>query len=251
MKLFIDTANLDEIKEALEAGYICGITTNPSLLAKEPKADYLVHMQKIVDLARRYGRGGISISIEVFTDDPDEMIAQAGKFWETLRYKDLAIKIHISHKGRYNLRVVKVLSEKGIAINCTACMTPMQAMTAAAAGAKYVSLFYNRIRDGEKDIHYEKERKDYLNAGIIELEDFDPTRVVRETKELLADCPRSEIIVGSIRTPLDIKRAGLAGAHIVMASSKILKSAMQHFKTDEAVDRFFKDFESWTLSGRP
>jgi transaldolase len=243
MKLFLDTANLRDIEEALDLGIIEGITTNPSLFAKEPKSDYIEHLAKIVSLANKYG-GRFSLSVEVFSDEPKEMITQAGQFVNALGYDKLAVKVHVSYKGTSRLNVVRELTERGIAVNCTACMTPMQAMMAAAAGAKYVSLFYNRIRDGEKD-GFVVERKQLLDAGVIEQGDFDPDRTVRETRSLLAHYPAAEIIAGSIRTVLDVKRAGLAGAHIVTAGPKILKKALEHFKTDEAVGQFFADFSKW------
>lgn len=245
MKLFIDTANLADIEASLRGGFIRGITTNPSLLAKEPRANYLEHMKKIVDLARKYG-GTASLSIEVFTDDQDKMIAQARDFVKQLDYRNLAIKIHISHKGQDNLRVINELSKNGVTVNCTACMTPLQAMLAAAAGAKYVSLFYNRLRDGGTEEKYSGEREAALKSGIVEPSDFDPNQVIRETRALIAPYPDVEIIAGSIRTPLDVKRAGLAGSHIVTVSLKILKETLTHFKTDEAVERFFEDFKAWT-----
>lgn len=245
MKLFIDTANLADIEEALRGGFVRGITTNPSLLAKEPKSNYLKHIGQIVEIANKYG-GDYSLSIEVFTDDQKEMVEQAKKFVRTLNYKDLAIKIHISHKGQNNLNVIKELAQEGIAVNCTACMTPLQAMAAAASGAKFVSLFYNRIRDGGSDEKFKMEREGLLLQKNIESADFDPNQVIRETRNLLASYPQAEIISGSIRTPIDVKQAGLAGSHIVTTALKIIKSALGHFQTDEAVDRFFSDFASWS-----
>ena len=244
MKLFLDSANLKDIEEALKGGFIRGITTNPSLLAKEPKSNYTGHIKKIVDLIEKYGNED-SLSIEVFTNDQKEMVTQAEEFVKELPYKNLAVKIPVSYKGQSNLNVIRELTEKGIVVNCTACMTPMQLMMAAAAGAKFVSLFYNRLRDGEKDDVFKKERKALLDNSVIEAEDFDPNKVLRETVPLLSDYPDSEIIVGSIRTVLDVKEAGLAGGHIVTASLKILKEALMHFKTDHAVDGFLKDFADW------
>ena len=147
MKLFVDTANLADIEAALVSGAIRGVTTNPSLLAKEPKANYVEHLRKVVGLARRHGRG-ISVSVEVFTDEPEAMKQQAHELWDALAYEHLAVKVHVSHAGQHNLAVIKELAAEGIAVNCTACMTPLQAGLAAAVGARYVSLFYNRIRDG-------------------------------------------------------------------------------------------------------
>lgn len=243
MKLYLDTANLNDIENALEQGFIEGITTNPSLFAKEPKADYIDHLKKIVAAANLHG-GRFSLSVEVFSEDPAEMIAQAEQFVHALNYEHLAVKVHVSRKGRSYLHVVRKLSERGIAVNCTACMTPMQAMMAGAAGAKYVSLFYNRIRDCKTD-SYVQERASLLESLAIEDTDFDPDQVIRETRQLLRQYPNVEIIAGSMRSVVDVKRAGLAGAHIITASPKIYKKALEHHKTDEAVDIFLKDFSGW------
>jgi transaldolase len=244
MKLFVDTANLEDIARALQGGFVRGITTNPSLLAKEPKSGYLEHMKRIVKIAESSG-GDASLSIEVFTDGHCEMVRQAQQFWDELAYPNLAIKIHVSHRGQDNLGVIKELSGKGIAVNCTACVTPLQAMMAAAAGARYVSIFYNRVKDGGHEAAFASERHALLESRIVEPSDFDANTVVRETRQLLgADYP-AEIIVGSVRSVLDIKQAGLAGAHIVTVPPKFFGPALQHYKTDQAVDQFFADFENW------
>jgi transaldolase len=244
MKLFIDSANLGDIEEALGEGLACGITTNPSLLAKEPKANYLGHMKKIVDIARAHG-GTASLSIEVFSDEPSEMLTQAAEFVKELNYEPLAIKIHISHKGKNNLGIIKNLAKKGIRVNCTACMTPLQLAMAAAAGATYISLFYNRLRDSGTEEKFAAPRETLLKEKAVEQSDFNPDTVLRETRDLIANYPRAEIIAGSIRSVTDVKRASLAGAHIVTASLKVLRQALLHYKTDESVEGFFKDFAAW------
>lgn len=190
MKIFLDTANLADIEAALQGGFIQGITTNPSLMAKEPKANYLEHLAKIAALAQRYG-GHHSFSVEVFSSDPQEIINQAKQFVKTLGYDHLAIKVHISHRGQHNLPVIRALTDEGIAVNCTACMTPLQAMKAAAAGAKYVSLFYNRIKDGGTDLKFAAERQAALEQRLLEPNDFDPSVVTRETLALLSHYPQT------------------------------------------------------------
>jgi transaldolase len=244
MKLFLDTANLADIEEALKGGFIRGITTNPSLLSKEPKGNYLKHMAKIVALAKKYGKD-ISLSVEVFSNEKAEMIKQSEQFVRVLNYKHLAIKIPISYKGTHNLDVMRELSRRGIRVNCTACMTPLQLMMAAASGASYVSLFYNRVKDGATEEQSAGEREALLKNKQIEQGHFDPDAVLLETRALLSDYPKAEIIVGSIRSPVDVMRAGAAGGHIVTASLKILKDSLMHFKTDHSIDGFLKDFESW------
>ena len=244
MKIFLDTANLADIEEALKGGFVRGVTTNPSLLAKEPKGNYLEHMKKIVSLCRKYGKG-FSLSAEVFSNDPKEMVEQAKQFVKELRYKNLAIKIPIGYKNENNLAVIRELTSRGITVNATACHTSLQLISAAASGAKYVSLFYNRVRDGAKEEQYGKERELLLKDKLLEENDYDPDAILRETRALLSDYPETEIIAGSIRTALDIKHAGLNGAHIVTASLKIIKNSFSHFKTDYAVEQFLADFSAW------
>lgn len=244
MRLFLDSANLTDIEEALTGSLIQGVTTNPSLLSKEPKGEYLTHMKKIIALLKK-DRRNLSLSVEVFSDNPAEMLKQAREFTKALRYKNLAIKIPVSFKGQNYLGVVRRLSDAGIAVNCTACMTPLQLTLAGAAGARFVSFFYNRVRDGAEEPAYEAVRKEMLVRKDIEVGDFDPNRVLREARLLLAPYPQAEIIAGSIRSVLDVKEAGLAGAHIVTASLKTIKAALAHFKTDHAVQNFLKDFHQW------
>ncbi|OGZ12740.1 MAG: hypothetical protein A3D67_02935 [Candidatus Lloydbacteria bacterium RIFCSPHIGHO2_02_FULL_51_22] len=250
MKLFIDTANLEDIEWGLRAGFVRGVTTNPSLLAKEPKGNYLAHLGKIVDLMNEHvppsQRDGFSLSVEVFSDEPKEMVRQATEFSNTLKWKDLAVKVHIDHNGKENLAVIHELAKRNIAVNATACMTVYQALAAAAAGARYVSLFWGRIRDGGTDDKFFVERNQYLESKKIRMNDFDPSVAVRETRDFLdRNYPNAEIIAGSIRAPLDVKDAGLAGAHIVTVQPKTLRAMLGHFKTDEVVDQFFNDFKAW------
>jgi transaldolase len=244
MKLFLDSANIADVERALSGGLIMGVTTNPSLLAKEPKGSYLTHMKKIATLLKKDKRN-LSLSVEVFSDKPEEMVAQAREFKKALGYKNLAIKIPISFKGESYLGVVRRLVDEGFQVNCTACMTPLQLSLAAAAGARFVSLFYNRVRDGATEPEYESARAESLTRKDIEEKDFDPRNVLREARSLLSPYPETEIIAGSIRSVLDVKEAGLAGAHIVTASLKVARSAISHFKTDHAVRQFLADFKEW------
>lgn len=248
-KFFIDTANLDEIKGALDRGFV-GVTTNPSLLAKEPKGNYMTHLEKIVELLHEYklpDESLLPLSVEVFTSDQGEMVKQAKEFNDQLAYPNLAIKIHIIHQGQDNLNVVRELSREGIAVNCTACMTVYQAIMAAAAGAKYVSLFWGRISDGgNPSAEFVAHHNEILEKKILSQDDFNPAVVVNETRQILdKNHPESEIIVGSIRSALDIKRASLAGSHIVTIPPKFVSQMTGHYKTEEVVDQFFSDFQTW------
>ena len=242
MKIFIDTANLEDIEEALKRGFVRGITTNPSILAKEPKAKFEEHIGKIVELIKKY-QPGISLSVEVFSRDPKEILLQANNFINTFKYKELAVKVQV---GWSELEVIRQLAQVGVAVNCTCCMTINQAVMAAAAGARYVSLFWGRIRDGgEKPEHLETRLK-LREERSLEDKDFDPSYVVSETRKIFdQQYPGVEIIAGSMRGAVDVKNAALAGAHIVTVSPKLFPQMVNHFKTDEVVQQFLTDFEKW------
>jgi transaldolase len=221
MKIFVDSANLVEIEEALERGFPSGITTNPSILAKEEKADFREHINKIIELVQRSGYD-IPLSVEVFSTRPEEMITQAEDFVRHFgHYPQLNVKIPV---GWDELAVIRELRLRGIRVNCTCCMSYGQAVMAAAAGANYVSLFYGRIRD----IGYDA-------ASVV--------REVRATfRERNTPC---EIIVGSIRHIADISESFQAGADIVTVPAKFFRPMVSHPKTDEAVRQFVTDFQKW------
>jgi len=217
MKLFIDSAHLPDIEAALDRGIVSGVTTNPSLLAREERGDYMEHLQKLVATVRRHGP--LPISVEVFTADPEEMLRQAETITARLAYPWLHIKIPI---GWEELRVIAELRRRGTLVNCTCVMSLNQAILAAAAGANIVSLFYGRIKDTGQDA----------------------TAVVRATSEVLRGHP-TELLVGSIRHLVDVNEAFLAGADIVTVPPKFLPLMARHPKTDEAVNQFLTDFEIW------
>tara|TARA_R100000008_G_scaffold86783_1_gene81580 strand:+ start:2189 stop:2857 length:669 start_codon:yes stop_codon:yes gene_type:complete len=220
MKLFADTANLKEIESLLQKGVIQGITTNPSLLAKEPKTDFYDHIQKICDLCVQYGVD-IPVSVEVFATEPDSMILQAVEICERIDYKNLNIKIPV---GFEELRVIDQLKKQGIRVNCTCCFSDTQLQLAALSGARYVSLFYNRL----------------IDVG------GDPLEVLRRTRKFIDDNKLDcEIIAGSIRNAYDLSNCWNQGCHIVTAGYSVIKKATSHVKTDESVEGFMKDFERW------
>ena len=221
MKIFVDSANLVEIEEALDRGFAAGITTNPSILAKEQKGDFREHIKKILALLERYGVE-IPVSVEVFSTDPAEMISQAEEFVKHFGwYTQLNVKIPI---GWNELAVIRELRKRDIRVNCTCCMSFNQAVMAARAGANFVSLFYGRIRD----------------IG------YDAASVVRATRTVFREWSvPSEIIVGSIRHIHDINEAFQAGADIVTVPPKFFRQMVSHPKTDEAVNQFITDFQKW------
>lgn len=259
MKLFIDSANLNDIEEALKRGFIRGVTTNPSILSKEPKTAFKGHIQKIVDLIHRY-QPDAHLSVEVFSRDTKEILRQARDFSDSFKHSNLSVKVQI---GWDELEAIRTLSQEGISINCTCCMTISQAAMAAAAGARYVSLFWGRIRDmglveeklKDPTLAPEKRmtlvshaliRQEYLKRGVLEERHFDPDYVVQKTREIIDRLyPNTEIIAGSMRSVSDVKNAGLAGAHIVTVPPKFFPDMISNFKTDEVVKEFLADFERW------
>lgn len=242
MKIFIDSANLTDLEEALKRGFAQGVTTNPSLLAKEPKSSFEGHVNKILDLIRKY-QPEIHLSIEVFSRDSEEILKQAQGFVKLFNYPQLSIKVQV---GWNELETIKKLSNAGISVNCTACMDITQALMAAHAGARYVSLFWGRIRDGGLDEKTKGVREDLLARKALDNKDFDPAFAVKSVRQFIdQNHLNSEIIVGSIRSVVDIRDAGLAGAHIVTVPPKFFPDMMKHYKTDQVVNQFITDFQGW------
>jgi transaldolase len=222
VKIFVDSANLHEIEEALKRGFPRGITTNPSILSKEQRRDFTAHIRDIIDLLRRYD-APLPLSVELFTVDPTEMATQASQFLSDFGdYENLYIKVPI---GWNELRVIHEIRQLGGRVNCTCCMSYNQAIMAAAAGANYVSLFWGRIRD----------------TG------YDAATVVRQVREtFIKSSSSAEIIVGSIRQMVDVNEAIQAGADIVTVPPKFFPDMCAHPKTTEAVAQFMRDFQEWT-----
>jgi transaldolase len=223
VKLFVDSASLADIEEALERGFVRGVTTNPSILAKEERRDYRVHIRDIIGLLGKQAQP-VPLSVEVFATEADEMVRQATDFTEEFGdYPGLVIKVPV---GWDELRVIATLSERGVAVNATCAMSVNQAVMALGAGARYVSLFWGRIKD----------------TG------YDPSIVVGGVRRLMdRDGESSEIIVGSIRHLLDVNEALLAGAHIVTVPPPMLPKMCGHPKTDEAVHQFVTEFAAWMV----
>lgn len=221
MKIFVDSANLEEIEEAFKRGFPSGVTTNPSILAREEKCDFKEHIRKIIDVIRKHGPDR-PLSVEVFTVDPKEMVAQAESFVEEFSdYSELYIKVPI---GWDELWVIHQLRQKRIKINCTCCMSYNQAVMAALAGSNFVSLFVGRIRD----------------SG------YDAFEIVKQTRQTFREgAVPSEIIVGSIRHIMDVNQAFQAGADIVTVPPKFFPQLVKNLKTDEVVHQFVTDFANW------
>jgi transaldolase len=222
VKLFVDSANLEDIEQALVRGFASGVTTNPSILAKEKRRDFRDHMRDIIALLRRYD-ATLPLSVELFTADPELMPRQAREFLDEFGdYEQLYIKVPI---GWNELKVIHEIVQAGGKVNCTCCMSFNQAMMAANAGASYVSLFWGRIRD----------------TG------YDAASVVQSVREVFLEREAStEIIVGSIRQMIDINEAIIAGADIVTVPPQFFPLMCAHPMTERAVQQFVTDFAAWT-----
>lgn len=244
--IFIDSACLKDIEWALARGFP-GVTTNPSILAKEEKIGFEKHIGKIVALIKQYNPDA-HLSVEVFSQDSEEILKQAKQFKKDFDLKNLSIKIPV---GDNELAVIYRLHQEGISVNCTCCMSVSQAVLAATAGAKYVSLFWGRIRDGGIN-------KDDFNAngwkamqdknGLVQAEkdDFCPHAVVKDTRMIFdREYPAAKIIAGSMRSVRDVIDAVRSGADIVTVPPRFFLGMATHFKTNEVVGQFMNDFKKW------
>ena len=222
MKLFLDTANLADIETALQKGFIKGVTTNPSLMAKEPKGNYIDHMKKIVELINQYHSNDISLSVEVFAQNKEDIIIQAEELVGEIQYENLSIKVPI---GWEELEAIYKLSLQGISVNCTCIFSEAQCMLATNAGARYISIFGNRVKE--------------LRGSF--------TQAVGATRKWLDmnNITDTEIIMGSIRSGIDIVDAQLAGAHIVTAGLPHYIKMSEHPGTTASVNQFMTDFKGW------
>ncbi|WIV12230.1 fructose-6-phosphate aldolase [Proteiniborus sp. MB09-C3] len=210
MKLFIDTANIDEIREINDWGVICGVTTNPSLIAKEGR-DFKEVIHEITSIVDG------PISAEVISLNADGMVEEALELVKI--HKNIVIKIPMTKEG---LKAVSVLSKKGIKTNVTLIFSASQALLAARAGATYVSPFVGRMDD-------------ISNEGIDVIDDivdiFDLHGI------------DTEIISASIRHPMHVIQSAKAGAHIATVPYKVFQAMLNHPLTDIGIERFLKDWE--------
>lgn len=223
MQIFIDSANFKEIEQWLRQGVIDGVTTNPSIMLKDGVFDIEEGARRLCKLLRDR-----PVSVEVTTNDPKEMIDQARVFADWARNVVVKIPV-ITEDGKSCLEVINTLVKEEVAVNCTAILSFNQAILAAKAGATYVSIFTGRIAD----------------------EGGDPSVVVRNTRQWLDSWAYpSRIIVGSIRSTMDVQNAALAGAHIVTVPPQFLTKMIDHKYTRETVRQFNQDAEKAMLQIR-
>ena len=211
MKMFIDTANVKEIKEANDLGVICGVTTNPSLIAKEGR-DFVEVVKEITQIVDG------PISAEVISLEADKMVEEAIPLAKL--HKNIIIKIPMCAEG---LKATKILTSKGIKTNVTLIFSAAQALLAARAGATYVSPFLGRLDDfGMEGMNLISEIVDIFNAHAIE----------------------TEIIAASIRNPIHVTQAARLGCDIATIPYNVILQMIKHPQTDLGIERFLKDWES-------
>ena len=209
MRFFLDTANVEHIKEANEMGVICGVTTNPSLVAKEGR-DFNEVIKEITGIVDG------PISGEVVSEDASGMIKEGREI--AAIHKNMIVKIPMTVEG---LKATKVLSSEGIKTNVTLIFSATQALLAANAGATYVSPFLGRIDD-------------------ISMIGMDLVRDIAEIFEMHGI--ETEIIAASVRNPIHVIEAAKAGAHIATVPYDLVKQMLKHPLTDQGLEKFKADW---------
>ena len=213
MKFFIDTANVEDIKKANDMGVICGVTTNPSLIAKEGKNfnDVIKEITSIVD-------GPISDEVKATTIKAEDMIVEAREIAKI--HKNMVVKIPMTVEG---LKAVKILSKEGVKTNVTLIFSANQALLAARAGATYVSPFLGRLDD--------------ISTDGLEL--------IRTIADIFATHDiDTEIISASVRHPIHVTECALAGADIATVPYNVIEQMTKHPLTEQGIEKFKKDYEA-------
>ncbi|MGG5460865.1 fructose-6-phosphate aldolase [Clostridium sp. B9] len=209
MKIFIDTANVEDIRKASELGVICGVTTNPSLIAREGRdiKEVIEEICGIVDGP---------ISAEVMALECDEMVREGRELAKI--HKNIVIKIPMCEEG---LKAVKILAKDGIRTNVTLIFSPLQALLAARAGASFVSPFLGRLDD-------------IGNPGI---------EIVSQIAEMFAlHGIDTEIISASVRNPMHVLDSAMAGSHIATIPYNVIVQMIKHPLTDAGMKKFIEDY---------
>jgi len=212
MRFFIDTANVEEIRKANDMGVICGVTTNPSLIAKEGRDfnEVIKEITSIVD-------GPISGEVKATTTDAEGMIAEGREIAKI--HPNMVVKIPMTAEG---LKAVKVLSTEGVKTNVTLIFTANQALLAARAGASYVSPFLGRLDD----------------ISVVGAE------LVEEIVEMFAVSGiETQVIAASIRNPIHVTECALAGADIATVPYKVIEQMTHHPLTDAGIEKFQADYK--------
>ncbi len=218
MKIFLDTANVEEIRQGIEWGLVDGVTTNPSLMEREKVNNFPAVVKSILAVTKG------PVSIEVVATDYAGMIEQAHKI--RALGDNAVVKIPMTLDG---LRAIKTLSSEGIPVNCTLIFSPIQALFAAKAGARYVSPFVGRLDDIAED-------------GMF---------LIEQIKTIFTNYSiDTEILVASVRNPMHVVRAAIIGADIATIPFDVLKKLPMHPKTDEGLSRFLSDWKKIFPDGK-
>jgi transaldolase len=210
MKFFLDTANLSEIREAAQTGLIDGVTTNPSLVAKEGKS-FKEILKEITSLVNG------PISAEVVSTDYEGMVKEAKPLAEL--HKNIVIKVPLTVDG---LRTCQTLSRSGVKVNVTLCFSANQALLAAKAGATYISPFVGRLDDISE-----------YGMGLIK----DIVKIYRNYDF------KTEVLAASIRNPVHVLESALAGAHVATMPFSVFQQLYKHPLTDKGLEKFLADWK--------
>ncbi len=219
MKIFLDTASVKEIQEGVDLGLVDGVTTNPTLAAKEAKGGKT--FSDIVKEILKITPG--PVSVEVVATDLDGMLKQASRISQL--GSNAVVKIPMTKEG---LKAIKVLKEKRVAVNCTLIFNSLQALFAAKAGAEYVSPFVGRLDDIGQD-------------GMQIIEEI---RAIFNNYKI-----HTNILVASIRNPVHVLRSAIIGADVVTMPYDVLMKLPTHPKTDEGLARFLEDWKKVSPDG--
>jgi len=215
MKFFIDTANLDEIREATEMGLIDGVTTNPSLVAKEGDVDFKEHIAKICEIVKG------DVSAEVTSLDTEGMLLEGRELAKIA--PNVVIKCPLTLDG---LKATRAFRDEGTKVNVTLCFSAAQALLAAKAGATYISPFIGRLDDIAQD-------------GM---------QLIRDIVQIYDNYGfATEVLAASIRHPMHIVDCALAGADVATIPFKVIQQLVKHPLTDKGLESFLSD---WKKSGR-
>ncbi|MEL7833813.1 fructose-6-phosphate aldolase [Fodinibius sp. Rm-B-1B1-1] len=212
MKFFIDTADLDEIKEANDLGILDGVTTNPSLCAKIGVADFEGHIAKICNLVDG------DVSAEVVSTEYDEIISEARHLADIA--DNVVVKVPLIKDG---IKAIKTLSDEGIRTNCTLCFSATQALIAAKAGATYISPFIGRLDDISSDGMQ-------LIADVV---------TIYENYGF-----ETEVLAASIRHPMHVLESARLGADVATMPLNVIDQLLHHPKTDSGLERFLDDWNA-------
>ena len=211
MKFFIDTANLDEIREATEMGLIDGVTTNPSLVAKEGDVDFKAHIAKICEIVKG------DVSAEVTSLDTEGMLREGRELAKIA--PNVVVKCPLTLDG---LKATRTFRDEGTKVNVTLCFSAAQALLAAKAGATYISPFIGRLDDIAQD-------------GM---------QLIRDIVQIYDNYGyATEVLAASIRHPMHIVDCALAGADVATIPFKVIQQLVKHPLTDKGLDSFLSDWK--------